>query len=233
VSREVPPPFPRIPVLLPGGGAEDDRVATASELRRLLTEPVVVEEKLDGMSLTVWLDDTAWPRVASRSGKTQGDRGGQLGRATAWASEHAPAVRALLAPAEVLYAEWMGRTHSVAYDALPDWLVVLDLWTDARGFASAAERDRRCDAAGLAPPPVLYRGQLGDLDVLRALHGCSRYGSDGAEGLVVRLEREGRLELRAKWLAPGFERKSDEAWRRDHRMNRLRLYKPPLAAPTR
>jgi len=123
---------------------------------------------------------------------------------------------------EVLYGEWLARTHSVGYDALADWLVVLDLWHAERGFVTVAERDSRAHAVGLATPPVVFEGRLGSLAALEALHARSRVGSKLAEGLVIRLEHDGRLELRAKWLAPSFVRKSDDDWKNDERMNRLR-----------
>ena len=97
-----------------------------------------------------------WPRVASRSGKTHGDHGGQLGRANAWIAERAAALQAQLGEGEVLYGEWLARTHSVGYDALADWLVVLDLWPAERGFVTVAERDSWAHAVGLATPPVVF-----------------------------------------------------------------------------
>ena len=192
--------------MLPTGDVGDDRVVDSETSRLLLSESVVVEEKLDGANVSIWLDPNGWPQVASRSGKTHGDRGGQLGRANAWVAENAAALQLLLADDEVLYGEWLARTHSVGYDALPDWLVVLDLWDREHGFASIAERNRRAHEVGLATPPVVFQGRLGTLAALTELHSQSRLGSEPAEGLVVRFERNGRLVTRAKWLAPSRAR---------------------------
>lgn len=222
MSPEPPPPFPRIPRLVNGGEIGDDRLAEPGVVRALLSEPVVVEEKLDGMNVCVWLDETGWPVVAGRSGKTERDRGGQLGRVRAWLGERVEAIQRVLEPGGALYGEWLGRVHTVEYDALPDWLVVLDLWSPERGFEVVAERDRRCLEAGLVTPPVLFCGRLGSLEMLERLHGVSRFGSGAAEGLVVRREADGRLVERAKWIAPGFLQKSDGDWRGDTRENALR-----------
>lgn len=222
MSPEPPPSFPRIPRLFGGQQIGDDRVAEPEVYSRLLREPVVVEEKLDGMNVCVWLDELGWPVVAGRSGKTQGDRGGQLGRVKTWLAERAEVIGGLIEPGGALYGEWLGRVHSVAYDALPDWLVVLDLWSERTGFEVVSERDRRCRAVGLATPPVVFEGRLGSVAALERLHGVSRFGSGPAEGLVLRLERDGRLVERAKWIAPGFTQKSDAAWGGDSRENRLR-----------
>lgn len=223
MSLEQPPSFPRIPRLVGDGDVGDDRVAEPEVVRKLLSEPVVVEEKLDGMNVCVWRDEHGWPQVAGRSGKTHGDRGGQLGRVKTWLGEHAEAIAKVIDEGGALYGEWLRRVHSVEYDALPDWLVVLDLWTRAGGFVSVAERDRRCSEVGLATPPIVFVGRLGSLSALERLHGVSRFGSGPAEGLVVRLERGGRLIERTKWLAPGYVSKPDELWAEDSRQNRRRL----------
>src|SRR5690606_2949046 len=140
-----------------------DRLAEPGVVRALLSEPVVVEEKLDGMNVCVWLGEAGWPVVAGRSGKTERDRGGQHGRVRAWLGERVEAIQRVLESGGALYGEWLGRVHSVMYNALPDWLVVLDLWSPERGFEVVAERDRRCREAVLATPPVLFMGRLGSL----------------------------------------------------------------------
>ncbi len=193
MSTDAPPAFPRIPHLVePEGGARDDLVLTSEVLESFLARPSIVEEKLDGANVSVQLDELGRPVARTRSGKTSGDRGGQLGRLKAWAAERLPQLQAVLADCDALYAEWLFRSHSLRYDRLPDLLVVLDLWRAGGGFLGAAERDARCRAAGLVTPPVLFTGVLGNLDALRHLHGRSRFGSELAEGLVVRLEADDR-----------------------------------------
>lgn len=222
VSRRMegePPAYPRVPHLAPGRGASrDDRVLSASESKSFLEREVVVEEKLDGASVALWLDGEGAVRVSTRGGMSALDRAGQRGPLRAWAMERSDALRALLDSGWVLYGEWLWLAHGVSYVQLPDWLVALDLWDPSLGFASLEERNRRLGAAGLARPPQLAHEILGSRARLDALMVGSAFGDKPAEGVVVRsLDTSGdRLRI-AKALAPGYARRSDEEWRRPAR----------------
>lgn len=212
-TKTRPRPFPRIGRIVHApNGADDDRVVDADLRARLLSEPVVVEEKLDGANVSIWLDENGWPAAALRSGRTQGDRGGHLRRIRPWLDLNAARIQALLRGGETLYAEWLLRTHSVPYCRLPDHLVALDIGKAEGTFAAPSERDERCARAGLPVPPLVFRGILGTIERLAALHGPSAFGSQPAEGLVVRLESSTDPLHRAKWIAPEFQQRTDESW---------------------
>lgn len=138
-------------------------------------------------------------RVAGRAGRGAMDRAGQLGRLRAWGGRRIVALRTLLASGCVLYGEWLWPQQCL-YDSLPDHLVVIDLWTPGAGFASAAQRDARATAAGLAVPPLLHGGILGDGEVLERLTARSAYRDGPAEGAVLR--RDPRRPVRCRHPAP-------------------------------
>lgn len=209
-----PPPYPRIPHLVAGRGTRDDLVLGADDVAGLLARRVAVEEKLDGANVALWWQDGRI-ECALRSGPGAMDRAGQLGPLRAWLAEHDPAVRLVVAPGTAAYGEWLLLTHTQAYDRLPAYLVVLDLWRDGSGFASVDDRNAACRAAGLATPPELWRGTAGHVETIEALLGPSAVGPGPMEGLVVRsLDDPG---VRAKVLRAGFHPLDDEAWGRGRR----------------
>lgn len=214
-----PPPYPRMPHLVAGRGTRDDVVLGPDAASGLLTQLVMVEEKLDGANVTVWLEEG---RVSCslRSGPGAMDRAGQLGPLRAWLAEHDEVMRLLLAPGVAVYAEWLLLTHSVAYDRLPAYLVVLDLWRGTSGFAGVDDRNVACRAAGVATPPELWRGVPGRAQAIEERLGPSAFGPQHMEGVVVRsLADQGK---RAKMLRAGFDRLDDDAWGRGRRpRNRL------------
>lgn len=218
---EKPPSFPRIPHLPGSAAGEDDTFVGWSEpwLRR----PLVVEEKLDGANVSLWLSGPDRIEVGPRSGARRRDRAGQLGRLRAWAEEHREALTTLLRPGEVLFAEWMWLQHTLYYDALPDWLVAIDLWSEATDYVDHATRDRRVAEVGMTPVPVLQRNvRLGPDDPGR-LCSTSHFGTTRMEGLVVRYEEDWKLSARAKWVRPDFVPKPDTAWQPPLPTNRLRV----------
>lgn len=190
-----PPPYPRIPYL------GDDPAP-------FLHVPVRVEEKLDGANVALWVEDGRI-RVMSRGGPGAMDRGRQLGRLRAWAAEHHEASMALCGDGTVVYAEWLWRRHTIAYDVLPDWLVVLDLWHQERGFATAARRDQRVQASGLLTPPLVRRDAvLSSTQDALGLLSRARWGCHQSEGIVLRTA----AGLRCKVVRPGFVQRPDDAW---------------------
>lgn len=90
----IPPPYPRTPYLWLEDPDETD-VVPDCESDTWLAEPVVVEEKVNGANVSLWLESGA-VRAASRGGADGMDRAGQLGRLRAWASERQPALTQLL-----------------------------------------------------------------------------------------------------------------------------------------
>lgn len=212
-----PGPYPRVPHLPPGIGAtRDDTILSDEAARPFFEEPVVVEEKLDGASVTLWLDRAGAIAVGSRGGSDAIDRAGQLGPLRAWAAERADALRALLADRMILYGEWLWLVHGVRYDRLPDWFIGLDLWRAETGFLSVDERNARVVGAGLAVPPQLAREVLGSARRVQDLLAGSAFSDSLAEGVIVRRRGGGSPRI-AKALSGSFVRRSDLAWRTPER----------------
>ncbi len=209
-----PPPYPRTPYLVaPAQPSGSDRVLPATEVAGWCRTPVLVEEKLDGANVSLWLEQ-GQIQVATRGGTGAMDRAGQLGRLRAWAAENAGRVTTLLADGWSAYGEWLWLRHGVAYDRLPDLLVVLDCWHPDAGMASVAERDARVTAAGLMTPPVRHAGELRDLPELLSLLGYSAYADIRAEGLVVRRIAD---DARCKVVDPAYQRPDDRHFAAGHR----------------
>ena len=214
-----PPPYPRIPHLLPRRGTSDDRVLDDDDARALLSKPVLVEEKLDGANVVVWLAGTR-VECALRSGPGGRDRARQLGPLRAWLSQRTDELRELLA-GRALYAEWLYLTHRIPYNCLPSYVVGLDVWSPDGSFVSVTERNTLLTAAGLPAPPELDRCVLGEACVAERLLGKSRFGDELMEGVVIRTV-DGSQPRIAKILRAGFAPLGDEAWSKGRPRNVLR-----------
>ena len=213
-----PPPYPRVGHLVAGRGSRDDVTLASAAVQSLVGGEVVVEEKLDGANVSLWLDG-GQVLCGLRSGPGAMDRAGQLGPLRAWIAQHDEALRRALAGWEAVYAEWLLLSHSVGYDRLPSYLVVLDLWR-SEGFATPDERNSACAAAELPTPPEVWRGVPGSVTGVERLLGRSAFGPEPMEGLVVRTV-DGRPPRLAKLLRPTFDQLDDAEWRRGRPHNRL------------
>lgn len=213
-----PPPYPRIPHLVPGRGTRDDLVLGRDERDELLSGEIEVEEKVDGANVMCWLEGPV-VQTSGRSGPDGADRAGQFGALRAWASRHADELRALLAPGDVLYGEWLLLTHTIAYTRLPDLFVALDLRRADGSFLDAATRRDTLAAAGLTLPPLVGRGVF-TLDQLEAATDRAAWTDGPAEGVIVRPLRPHPVRI-AKLVRAGFVPVDDSTWRRGRPQNRL------------
>lgn len=209
-----PPKYPRIPHLAPIAGMDrDDLVLDDRGRDDLIAHPAVVEEKLDGANISIWIEDSV-PLIATRGGPNTSDRGGQRGRARAWAAEHADQLRAALGDRYAVYAEWLLRRHRVRYDRLTAPLVGIDVFDgETRQFLPLGERDAVLARAGLEVPPVLFIGALGSVVHADSLIGTTAYGSDRAEGIVIRASTpHAGVPRMAKLVRSDWQPRADVEW---------------------
>lgn len=217
------PAYPRVPYLGadPGVGA-GDLVLSASQRLALLGHPIRVEEKLDGANLSIALDASGAPVVATRGGEGTSDRGGHLGRARAWAAERSDALRDLLRDGRVIYGEWLLTAHGVRYGALPDLFVAFDLLEGSGAWFSVRERDDALDAVGIVRPPMLGDLLTTKIEELDSYLGRSAYGAERAEGVVIRsLAHCADVPRLAKRRAAGVAQVRDDGFGSGRRENTL------------
>jgi hypothetical protein len=214
----VPPKYPRVPHVAPSPAAtSDDVVLSAVQRSALLSAEVVLEEKLDGMNVVVWIDGGI-PRVGTRGGADTSDRSGERGRLRQWASMHADELTAGLGSDLVLYGEWLRRRHAVAYLRLPAELVAVDILDrSTHRFHGIDDRARLLARIGVPGPPERFRGALTSLERLDSLFGRSAFADVRAEGLVIRTV-DGSDPRIAKHVDPAWARIGEAPWVGENRL---------------
>ena len=207
-----PAKYPRVPHFAASPAAmSDDAVLSSDQRAALLAAEVVVEEKLDGMNVMVWIERGA-PQVGTRGGAAAIDRSGERGRVRRWAAVHADELAAGLGDGSVLYGEWMRRRHAVPYQRLPAEFVGLDIRDAGSGrFLDIVGRDALLARMGLAGPPRRFRGTLNTIERLEALFGPSAFADAEAEGLVIRTVDGGDPRI-AKHIDPAWGHVGSAKW---------------------
>lgn len=210
--------FPHTPHLawLGAGTPRDDKVLAPEEATALLAGEVVVEEKVDGANLGLALGADGTLRCQNRGQYLQPPFVGQFQRLAGWLAAREHALRRELSPELIVFGEWCAARHSVAYDRLPDWMLVFDVYDrTARRFFSTARRDALAERLGLTVVRTVARGHttLGKLKKRLATE-TSRYRGGAIEGFVIRSESQDWLLARAKLVHPEFVQSIGEHWRR-------------------
>jgi RNA ligase len=226
-----PLPYPRIEHMSASSSvSRDDLVLVHTDVQALLSDVILVEEKLDGANVMLWRGHRGTVEVATRGGPGAIDRAGQLGPLKAWATQREDVLRAVLLSDRVLYAEWLWFQHSVRYERLPDYLIGLDVLERSGRWLDVEERDAALREAGLTPPPRLWQGTIESSETLMELLGVSRYGEDVAEGLIVRpVQHRPDIPRAAKVVRSSLRLRSDESWAHEVRRNHLARDTPHAA----
>lgn len=211
-----------------------DHDLSAVPFRDLRDQPLVVEEKLDGANAGLSFSADGTLRLQSRGHfLTGGAREKHFALFKTWAQTHQRAFFERLSSRYVVYGEWLYAKHTIFYDALPHLFMefdVLDLEADV--FLSTPRRREILKGLPIVSVPVLHEGSLARLEALTSMVARSLYKStdwkrtlaeaaescdmslelvhqqtdlsDDAEGLYVKLERDGIVEGRFKWIRPSF-----------------------------
>lgn len=216
--------FPRTPhVLWLGESAlRRDKLMDAGEAKALLRRPASIEEKVDGANLGLSIGPDGRLRAQSRGHYLEPGTAGQWRPLWRWLALHENRLVRALGSSLILFGEWCYAEHSVAYDALVDWLLVIDVYDrHASRFWSRNRRDALANESGLSVVPLLDEG-IFSMASLRKQLGRSRLGSLPAEGIYLRWDEGDWLLARAKVVRPGWVMAPDERWSsRPLRTNRL------------
>jgi len=198
------------------GEPRDDKVLSQAEAQALLADEAVLEEKLDGANLGFSLGADGVLRAQNRGQYLAEPHAGQFARLPAWLVQHGDDVAAVLTPDLMLFGEWCAARHSLDYSALPDWLMVFDVYDRKVGkFWSTQRRNALASTMGLTTVPELNRAKLtlAQLESLLTAQS-SRYRVGPVEGIVIRSESADWCEGRAKLVRPDFTQAIVEHWRK-------------------
>lgn len=195
---------------------------------------VVVEEKLDGANCGISFTAGGGLLLQSRGHFLDGGpRERQFDLFKTWASCHQSALWERLGPRYVLYGEWLYAKHTIFYDCLPHYFFEFDvLDTEAGEFLSSERRRAMLGGLPMVSAPALWSGAAASLKQMAALIKPTLYKtsewrerleaasaaraldlgrvqretdpSDLMEGLYIKIEEEGRVRLRLKYIRASF-----------------------------
>ena len=138
----------------------------------------------------------------------------------------------------IMYGEWMYAKHTVYYDKLPHYFMEFDIFDrEAQIFLSTERRHEMLKNLPVVSVPVLKTGKFQDREDLISLLGKSNYisehktetlrqtserlgldverqvretdASDTMEGLYIKIEENGQVIDRMKYVRPSFTQTVD------------------------
>ncbi len=226
--------YPRTPHLAGSRLQPGDEDLESVPFQKLAGRHLVIEEKVDGANAAISFDEKGNLWLQSRGHYlTGGPRERHFSLFKQWANRHAAAFWEVLGDRYTLYGEWVYARHTLFYTHLPHYFLEFDvLDREAGGFLSTSRRRDLLGSAPMESVPVLHEGTLqvpssmtgmighsayiekGHLQTLREV--CESRGLDPEqalretdpevlmEGLYVKIEENGQVVERLKFIRPSF-----------------------------
>ncbi len=195
---------------------------------------LVIEEKIDGANSGLSFGEDGELLLQSRGHYLAGGaREKHFALFKTWAAAHTNALREILRDRYIMFGEWVYAKHTVYYDLLPHYFLEFDIY-DKQGalFLDTASRHALIAVSPVISVPVVARGLGRELPepsrmVTRSLYKSDNWRerlkeeasiagldadrvvretdmSDDAEGIYIKVEKDGRVIDRLKWVRHSF-----------------------------
>jgi hypothetical protein len=228
--------YPRTRHLLDSALQPGDEDLTRAGFEEVAGRYLLVEEKVDGANAAISVDANGRLLLQSRGHYlTGGPRERHFDRFKSWAHGLADMLRATLGVRYIVYGEWLYAKHTIYYDALPHHFLEFDILDrEACEFLSTERRRALLAGVPMLSVPVLHAGPVASAAALIALVGRSAFKSlnwrtalaeaaaiaphdagpvqrqtdqsDMMEGLYIKIEENGRVVDRFKYVRRDFLR---------------------------
>ena len=199
--------YPKVPHLPGSRTGPADRHIDIAKAERLTTrigrsgDSVVVQEKLDGSCVCAYRRGNVVYALGREGGLAElsANEGRRLW--ADWVAARQQRFLAVLGDGERLCGEWLALVHSTRYRLSHEPLVVFDLFDAANVALGHEALSERLSAGGFTPPALLHCGGPCPVDTALERLGGGHHGSvEPPEGAVWRLERNGKVLFRAKYV---------------------------------
>ena len=237
--------YPRTPHLEGSRLQPGDEDLNQIRFNSIKDKYLVLEEKCDGANSAISFSKDGDLLLQSRGHYlTGGYRERHYNLMKQWAMAHRDVFYSLLGTKYVMYGEWMYAKHTVYYDALPHYFLEFDVMDKDTGvFLDTATRQNMLAGTPIVSVPVLAQGYFSSKDEVLQYVGKSYYISnnptqslynvaislgldagsciketelsDIMEGLYIKVEENGRVVGRLKFVRSAFSQCldfSDSYW---------------------
>lgn len=212
------------------GDEELDKIS----FQEIANRPLVIEEKVDGANAALSFTPEGQLLLQSRGHYlTGGAREKHFNLFKQWANCHALSLWKILTNRYIVYGEWLYAKHTIFYDQLPHYFLEFDILDlEQHQFLSTKRRQSLLAGLPIISVPVLFSGHLHSPKQLNALltHSqlitagnrarlielaeekgldldktlCQTDTSQQMEGLYIKIEEEGIVKARYKYVRTSF-----------------------------
>lgn len=197
-----------------GAMTRDDLLYSAAEQKDFLKMDLIIEEKIDGANLGIFLDKTTMKlMVQNRSHFVNSSYHEQFKLLDKWITSHSAELFEILQDNEyILYGEWIFFKHSIHYTIIPDYFILFDIYDRlTKQFLSRDVVNSIIKNTTLQQVPIIAKGKFTIDDLKKLAVGKSIFYDGPIEGIYVRAVKDGITKYRGKIVRSNFIA-GDEHW---------------------
>lgn len=189
-----------------------DKILRQDEVETILSQPVWIEEKIDGANLGISFNGNGDLQLQNRGSYLLQPFEGQWKPLKNWLSCHETKIFDVLTDQYILFGEWCYAKHSIDYNALPDWFIAFDIFDkEQERFLSVKQRKKYLSQMEIKEVPQLGYG-IYHIEELFQFVGKSKYGDESCEGIYIRQDEKEYLKYRAKMVRGAFKQNITGHW---------------------
>ena len=220
--------YPRTPHLFGSKGTADDKHLNEVESKRFVSDQsLIVEEKLDGTNVGIHFSDAGEMVLQCRGHLITEGMHHQYDLFKQWAAVKSHVLEQQLQVRFILFGEWLYARHSIFYRQLSHYFFEFDIYDkEAEAFLDLEQRLVLLEGTGIQTVPVIHQGTV-TRDDLEMLIGPSQFDSQFdnpttnktdnlMEGVYLRIEANGVVTGRAKFVRPEFVEKIKQSTHWQH-----------------
>lgn len=226
--------YPRTPHIEGSRLQAGDEDLSQIPFQKIKGRYIVVEEKVDGANTAVSFSAKGELLLQNRGHYLEGGyRERHYDLLKQWAVVHRDGLYAVLGSRYIMYGEWLYAKHTVYYDALPHYFLEFDILDrETNQYLDTPSRHRLLAGLPVCSVPVLGQGVFESREELLRLLGRSNYisdrhlenlreeseklgldaerqireteNSDSMEGLYIKVEENGHVVDRMKFVRASF-----------------------------
>jgi len=157
------------------------------DVERLLSRPVIIEEKLDGgFRGFKWQNGLPRARAKSRQLTDLDNRDKRHFMIYDWAYAHSEILENI-PEGHTLCGEYLLARHHICYSALPCYFIGFSIIDSRDMFLSPHKKAAAFESWSIAKPPVIFEGRIGYEEIPGLVQDrISSFGSEVNEGCIIK-----------------------------------------------
>jgi len=198
-------PFYRITPHLKGSkGTFDDTFMTSEATDRILKQNVIVQEKIDGINIGVYVDENDKFYLIQKNQILPKSAYSNFQEIITWFQQHQELINKILKGKYALFGEYLiGKSTR---KGLHKWVIIDAIEISTNKFISYPVLQSLAKSLKLEVTPIIFQGKLKKLSTVKTLINKSIYYSGLMEGVCIRIENSNHTIEKYKFVRENFEK---------------------------